>query len=279
MKVKCVFFSVLLLLSACTEGVKSNSEASTAAVNVEVLPLAFLMDGLDRQRKVRLYLPPDYATSSDSYPVLYMQDGQNLFDRATAYAGEWGVDESLNVLAQQKALKFIVVGIDNGGDKRMNEYSPWENKRFGPAEGEQYVNFIVEVVKPYIDNNYRTKPRPQDTAIIGSSMGGLIAHYALHAYPKVFAKAIIFSPSYWYSPQVFEFSKTHKAALDAKIYVMFGDKEGDGMIVDTGRMERQLREQGHPRENMLFKRVAGGEHNEALWRQEFSPAIQWLFAP
>jgi predicted alpha/beta superfamily hydrolase len=279
MKFKCIFLSVLLLLFACTEGSKTNIQSSTAAVNVEVLPFEFVLDGLDRQRTVRLYLPPDYVLSSDSYPVLYMQDGQNLFDQATAYAGEWGVDETLNELAQQQALKFIVVGIDNGGDKRMNEYSPWENKRFGPAEGELYVNFIVEVVKPFIDNNYRSKLEPQDTAIIGSSMGGLIAHYALHAYPQVFAKAMIFSPAYWYSPQVFEFSKTHKAALNAKIYVMFGDKEGDGMIVDTGRMERQLKEQGHPRENMQFKRVVGGEHNEALWRQEFSPAIQWLFAP
>jgi predicted alpha/beta superfamily hydrolase len=279
MKFKFSVLSILLLLCACTEGSKGDAEESTAAANVEVLPFEFLLDGLDRQRKVRLYLPPDYALSDESYPVLYMQDGQNLFDQATAYAGEWGVDETLNQLAQQQALKFIVVGIDNGGDKRMNEYSPWENKRFGPPEGELYMKFIIEVVKPYIDNNYRTKPEPQYTAIIGSSMGGLIAHYALHAYPHVFGKAMIFSPAYWYSPQVFEFSKTHKAALDAKIYVMFGDKEGDGMIVDTGHMERQLKEQGHPRQNMLFKRVVGGEHNEALWRQEFSSAIQWLFAP
>lgn len=276
---KFICLMVLCLVAACSEGPKVNEQHSTAAPNVQVLPFEFVLDGLDRQRTVRLYLPPDYDSSSELYPVLYMQDGQNLFDDKTAYAGEWGVDETLNQVAQQQGLKFIAVGVDNGGDKRMNEYSPWENKRFGPAEGELYMDFIVEVVKPYIDNNYRTLSDPQHTAIVGSSMGGLIAHYALHAYPQVFAKALLFSPSYWYSPQVFEFTQTHKAALDARIYVMFGDKEGDGMVVDTGRMERQLKQQGHPRQNMHFKRVVDGEHNESLWRQEFPAALMWLFAP
>jgi predicted alpha/beta superfamily hydrolase len=277
MKMKFVLICLLTLICGCSDEPNASKSLSTAAPNVLILPFAFVLDGLDRQRTIRVYLPPNYDRSSDSYSVVYMQDGQNLFDDSTAYAGEWGVDETLNELSQQQGLNIIVVGIDNGGEKRMNEYSPWENKRFGAAEGEQYMDFVVEVVKPYIDTNYRTLSDVQHTAIIGSSMGGLIAHYALHAYPNVFGKAAIFSPSYWYSPEVFVYTNTHKAALDAKIYVMFGDKEGDGMIVDTGRMEHQLREQGHPRQNMLFKRVVGGEHNESLWRSEFSAAIRWLF--
>jgi predicted alpha/beta superfamily hydrolase len=277
MKMKFVLICLLTLICGCSDEPNASKSLSTAAPNVLILPFAFVLDGLDRQRTIRVYLPPNYDRSSDAYSVVYMQDGQNLFDDSTAYAGEWGVDETLNELSQQQGLNIIVVGIDNGGEKRMNEYSPWENKRFGAAEGEQYMDFVVEVVKPYIDTNYRTLSDVQHTAIIGSSMGGLIAHYALHAYPNVFGKAAIFSPSYWYSPEVFVYTNTHKAALDAKIYVMFGDKEGDGMIVDTGRMEHQLREQGHPRQNMLFKRVVGGEHNESLWRSEFSAAIRWLF--
>jgi predicted alpha/beta superfamily hydrolase len=277
MKMKFVLICLLTLICGCSDEPNASKSLSTAAPNVQILPFAFVLDGLDRQRTIRVYLPPNYDRSSDAYSVVYMQDGQNLFDDSTAYAGEWGVDETLNELSQQQGLNIIVVGIDNGGEKRMNEYSPWENNRFGAAEGEQYMDFVVEVVKPYIDTNYRTLSDVQHTAIIGSSMGGLIAHYALHAYPNVFGKAAIFSPSYWYSPEVFVYTNTHKAALDAKIYVMFGDKEGDGMIVDTGRMEHQLREQGHPRQNMLFKRVVGGEHNESLWRSEFSAAIRWLF--
>lgn len=251
---------------------------STASASVTVLPFAFLIDGLDRQRTIRLYLPPDYTESTDSYPVLYMHDGQNLFDATSSYAGEWGVDETLDGLAQAAKLKLIVVGIDNGGEYRMNELSPWPNKRFGEAQGKQYMDFIVDVVKPYIDTNYRTKTDRANTAIMGSSMGALISHYAIHAYPQVFSKAGLFSPSYWYSDSVFDYTQEHKVALDARLYVMFGDEEGDGMIVDTGKMQRQLLSQGHPRERMVFKRVAGGEHNEALWRQEFAEAVQWLFS-
>jgi len=268
-----VWLTFALLLSGCSEPVKT----STATDNVQVLPYQFVMTELDRQRTIRLYLPPSYQQSTKSYPVIYMHDGQNLFDDLTAYAGEWEVDESLNQLAKKHGLEVIVVGIDNGGDFRMNELSPWENKRFGEAQGKQYMDFVVDVVKPYIDTNFRTKADRLHTAIMGSSMGGLISHYAVHAYPEVFSKAGIFSPSYWYSQEVFSFSKLKKAPLDARLYVMYGDKEGDGMIADTDKMQRQLKQQGHPRQNILFKRVPNGEHNEQLWRTEFSEAIQWLF--
>lgn len=279
MKKMLVGLTILLVgLMSCSEANKDKSPVSTASSNVTVLPFEFMLDDLDRQRTVRLYLPPDYSSSSQSYPVLYMHDGQNVFDDATSDAGEWGVDESLNQLAQSSALRLIVVAIDNGGDYRMNEFSPWENTRFGEAQGKQYMDFIVDVVKPYIDNNYRTLADAQHTAIMGSSMGGLISHYAIHAYPQVFSKAAMFSPAYWYSPQVFAYTHEHKADPKARLYVMYGDKEGDGMIADTDRMQRQLTEQGHPRSQLQFKRVAGGEHNEKLWRNEFAEAIQWLFA-
>ncbi|WP_339723254.1 alpha/beta hydrolase-fold protein [uncultured Paraglaciecola sp.] len=268
-----VLLILVLLLSACSEPIKKPS----ATTNVEVLPYQFAMPELDRQRRVRVYLPPSYHTSEKSFPVIYMHDGQNLFDDKTAFAGEWGVDETLNELAEKQGLEVIVVGIDNDADFRMNELSPWENKRFGAAQGKQYMDFIVEVVKPYIDTNFRTQSDRLHTAIMGSSMGALISHYAIHAYPQVFSKAGIFSPSYWYSQDVFSFSKLKKAQLDARLYVMYGDKEGDGMIADTDKMQRQLRQQGHPRKNTVFKRVPNGEHNEQLWRTEFSDAIQWLF--
>lgn len=268
-----VLLVLVLLLSACSEPTKT----STVTDNVQVLPYQFVMAGLDRQRTIRLYLPPSYHQSEKRFPVIYMHDGQNLFDDKTAYSGEWGVDESLNQLAKQQHFEVIVVGIDNGGDFRMNELSPWENKRFGEAQGEQYMDFVVEVVKPYIDTNFRTQADRVHTAIIGSSMGGLISHYAIHAYPDVFSKAAIFSPSYWYSQDVFAFTQFKKAQLDARLYVMYGDKEGNGMIADTDKMQRQLKQQGHPRKNILFKRVPNGEHNEQLWRAQFVEAVQWLF--
>jgi predicted alpha/beta superfamily hydrolase len=270
---KRLFLISTLFLFACSEPIKT----FTATDNVQVLPYQFVMPELERQRSIRLYLPPSYQTSDKRYPVIYMHDGQNLFDDLTAFSGEWQVDESLNQLADKQGLEVIVVGIDNGGDLRMNELSPWENKRFGEAQGKQYMDFVVDVVKPYIDTNFRTQSDRLHTAIMGSSMGGLISHYGVHAYPEVFSKAGIFSPAYWYSQDVFSFTKFKKAPLDARLYVMYGDKEGDGMIADTDKMLRQLRQQGHPRQNFLFKRVPNGEHNEQLWRTEFTEAVQWLF--
>jgi predicted alpha/beta superfamily hydrolase len=270
---KRLFLISTLFLFACSEPIKT----FTATDNVQVLPYQFVMPELERQRSIRLYLPPSYQTSDKRYPVIYMHDGQNLFDDLTAFSGEWQVDESLNQLADKQGLEVIVVGIDNGGDLRMNELSPWENKRFGEAQGKQYMDFVVDVVKPYIDTNFRTQSDRLHTAIMGSSMGGLISHYGVHAYPEVFSKAGIFSPAYWYSQDVFSFTKFKKAPLDARLYVMYGDKEGDGMIADTDKMLRQLRQQGHPRQNFLFKRVPNGEHNEQLWRTEFTDAVQWLF--
>ena len=269
----CFLIILSCYLSACSKPAKQ----STATDNVQILPYQFLISGLDKQRTVRLYLPPSYQTSEKSYPVVYMHDGQNLFDELTSFADEWGVDESLNHLAKTQQFEVIVVGIDHGSDERMNELSPWENKRFGEAQGKAYMDFIIEVVKPYIDSNFRTKSDRLNTAIMGADMGGLISHYAIHAYPEVFSKAGIFSPAYWYSQDVFAFTQFKKVELDSRLYVMYGNKEGDGMIADTNRMQRQLKQQGHPRQNMRFKRLKNGEQKEVLWKNQFAEAVMWLF--
>ncbi|MEO9945267.1 alpha/beta hydrolase-fold protein [Paraglaciecola sp.] len=268
-----ILFILCNCLMACSESIKPSS----AADNVQILPFQFVITGLDKQRTVRLYLPPSYRSSEKYYPVVYMHDGQNLFDNLTSDREEWQVDESLNALAKSKQFEVIVVAIDHGGEARMNELSPWENKRFGAAQGKEYMDFIVDVVKVYVDNNFRTKPERLYTAIMGAGMGGLISHYALLAYPEVFSKAGIFSPAYWYSPDVFAYSQFKKAKLDSRFYVVYGDAEGDGMIVDTDKMYRQLKSQGHPRDNMKFRRVTDAEPGEKFWKAELSDAVTWLF--
>ncbi|MFN4116213.1 MAG: alpha/beta hydrolase, partial [Inhella sp.] len=115
------------------------------------------MPGLDRERSVRVYLPPSYVQQAERrYPVIYFHDGQNLFDDATSYAGEWGADELLDRLAPQ-GLEAIAVGVDNGGARRMTELNPWDHPRFGKGEGWGYLRFLVEVLKPTIDGRFRTK--------------------------------------------------------------------------------------------------------------------------
>ncbi len=269
-----------------TEGIVTETEASqavetkkasTAQTNVNVLEKQFEIASLDRNRQIRIYVPPGYNTSDKKYPVLYMHDAQNLFDKLTAYSGEWGVDESLNQLAKTSGLELIVVGIDNGAEKRMNELSPWKNSEFGEAEGEAYMKFIVNQIKPYIDNNYRTLADKDNTAIMGSSMGGLISHYAIYEYPEVFSKAGIFSPSYWYSEDVFTFTQNNPIPEEARLFLLVGKKEGQGMAENTEKMFTQILSSNHPKENIHIIIDPEGEHNEAFWKGHFTSAIEWLF--
>ena len=269
--------AILLAATAisCQETTDS-PKSSSAEANVYVLEQEFQIDGLNRSRKIRVYLPPGYDSTSQHYPVLYMHDAQNLFDDSTSYVGEWGIDESLNELASESEFRLIVVGIDNGQEKRMNELSPWENKKFGEAEGEQYMKFIVNQIKPYIDNNYRTLSDRDNTGIMGSSMGGLISHYAIYKYPQVFSKAGIFSPSYWYSTNVFSFTKENPVPEDARLYLITGQNEGTA-VADMEVMYTYILDTKHPKDHIRKKVAPDGEHNESSWRKQFIPAIEWLY--
>ncbi|QBB72401.1 alpha/beta hydrolase [Pseudolysobacter antarcticus] len=251
----------------------------SASPNVQVLPIPFTIAGLDRQRSIRIYLPPGYAKTNQHYPVLYMHDAQNLFDDATAFSGEWNVDEALDTLAKSHGLELIVVGIDNGGEHRLHELSAWDNPKYGKGEGKQYTAFIVDVLKPYIDAHYRSKPDRSNTAIMGSSLGGLISHYAIFQYPEVFGKAGIFSPSYWFAPEVFAFSAARPLPLDAKVYFYAGGKEGDKMLPQFNRMIALLQQPAQRHATFFVSINPVAQHNEAAWRAEFPKAVSWLFAP
>ena len=234
--------------------------------------------GLDRKRQIRLYLPPGYAQSAKRYPVLYMHDAQNLFDVKTAHAGEWEIDEAMDALAREGKLEAIVVGIDNGREKRMTELNPFDHPHFGKGEGDRYMNFVVNTVKPLIDARYRTMPDRANTAVMGSSMGGLISHYAVNQHPDVFSTAGIFSPSYLIGPDMFKAAAAKPASKDARLYLLIGEREGREMVEATGRMRDDLVKAGHPRGNTALKVVPGGEHTEAFWRNEFREALLWMFA-
>jgi len=256
---------------------KAILKSSTAAKNVTILSENFKIPQLNTTRRIWLYLPPNYKNSNENYPVLYMHDGQNLFDDATSFSGEWQVDETLNKLYKEKGLKLMVVGIDNGGEKRLDEYSPWKNHKYGGGEGDKYVDFIVKTLKSYIDRNYRTKTEKETTAIMGSSMGGLISFYATLKYPKVFGKSGVFSPSFWFSKESFEFAKTNGNLKETKMYFLVGTKEGETMVADTNQMIKTLQTNGFCKENLKNKIVEGAKHNEQFWKTEFEEAIVWLF--
>lgn len=257
--------------------------AHTASKNVSVIDTAFVIPQLGRTRRIWVYTPPDYASSKKKYAVLYMHDGQNVFDNATSFAGEWGVDETLDSLSARGDRGVIVVGIDNGGAHRIPEYHPWKHPQYGGGEGDAYVDFLVKTLKPYIDAHYRTRPDRVNTAIAGSSMGGLISLYAALKYPNVFGKAVVFSPSLWIAPEMLAFAHTSQLP-HPKLYFLSAQMESEPkdktgapqtsqrMMVDT------LRALGFNEKLLIAKVRADGAHSEWFWRREFPAAYAWLFS-
>lgn len=253
-----------------------NTGNSTAADNVS--SFNFYIPQLNRDRKIWLYLPPDYATSNKSYPVLYVHDGQNAYDVATSAFGEWEIDESLNTMFENGDEGVIVVGIENGGINRLNEYSPWINPNYGGGEGDEYMEFIVETLKPYIDENYRTLSDRDHTGLLGSSMGGLISMYGAIEYQEVFSKAGVFSPSFWFTDECYtHVSNTGKEA-DMRIYLLAGQQESASMVPDLYAMYNTLYNAGFDNDELFIVTHPDGQHSEWYWRREFPAAYEWLYA-
>jgi predicted alpha/beta superfamily hydrolase len=251
---------------------------STAGKNVHVLDSAFWIPQLHRKRRVWIYLPEGYASSKKRYPVLYMHDGQNLFDDATSYSGEWGVDECLDTMKK----KCIVVAVDNGQDKRLNEYCPYDFSLTGIAasyssnkgEGNQYVDFLVKTLKPFIDRKYRTLRDKAHTFIAGSSMGGLISMYAVLKYPDFFGGVGVFSPAFWVGQKIFPDIKKKGKMVQSKIYFYAGKKESDSMVTDMLKAMEGMSKVSHSKITAVIR--DDGKHNEQSWRKEFPLFYQWL---
>ncbi|MFN8539426.1 MAG: glycogen debranching protein GlgX [Thermomicrobiales bacterium] len=227
-------------------------------------------------RDIRVYLPPSYAQGTARYPVLYMHDGQNLFDEATAYAGEWRVDETMEELARE-GIEAIVVGIPNAGRGRLDEYSPFADQEYGGGRGEDYLAFIVHTLKPYIDASFRTLPEREQTGMLGSSLGGLISLYAFFRYPEVFGFAGMMSPAFWFADRaIFSFVEEAEPA-DGRLYLDIGTAEGEDTLADTRWMVELLEAKGYESGDRLrYVEDHGAGHNEAAWAARLREAITYL---
>src|SRR6187431_2401772 len=258
-------------------GTSNQPRKSTANKNVRIIDTAFFIPQLNRTRRVWIYLPPSYSASNKKYPVLYMHDGQNVFDDATSFSGEWGVDEALDTLGL-KTKECIIVGIDNGGDKRLNEYCPYDfslqGGQKGKGEGDLYVQFLAKTLKPFIDKKYRTFKDSKNTFTAGSSMGGLISMYAVLKYPKVFGGAGVFSPAFWVGPKIFDDIRSKGKKVNAKIYFYAGDEEGESMVPMTLRAFNEMHKVSKSKMCEVIR--AGGKHNEPRWRVEFPLFYEWI---
>lgn len=248
------------------------AKESTALKNVHILDTAFYLPQLNRHRRIWIYLPSSYTTSHKKYPVLYMHDGQNLFDNATAAYGEWGVDEALDTLEHQIG-EAIVVAVDHGGEKRINEYSPFDMEQYGTGEGDAYVDFLAQTLMPYINAHYRTRKSARYTAVAGSSMGGLISLYAALKYPNKFGAAGIFSPAFWIAPQVQAYAAKRAPKAKGRFYFYAGEQESERMVPDMLAVVETLTQ--HAKARMKTHIRAEGRHSESTWRQEFPEFYKW----
>ena len=255
----------------------ATSGSSTASPQVSVLSDAFYIPQLNKDRKIWIYLPKDYVNSTKKYPVIYMHDGQNLFDNQTSFAGEWRVDEALDSLFLEGDYGAIVVGIENGGADRIEEYTPWPHPSYGGGDGDEYLTFIEENLKPYVDSVYRTLPGKKFTAIAGSSLGGFISHYAGIRFQNAFGKIGSLSTSYWFSDSLYTIVSKAGIQDNTYFYMSTGTEESTGQVGDMLRMADTLKKYGLPEAALKLFVIQGGKHNEALWAREFPKMYQWFW--
>ncbi|SHJ09661.1 alpha/beta hydrolase [Flavobacterium terrae] len=245
------------------------SQESTASKQVSTFSIE--APQLNTSKKIWVYLPKNYSESKKKYPVIYMHDAQNLFDKSTSFAGEWNIDETLDSLNAE----VIVVGIEHGNEKRIEELTPFKNEKYGGGNADNYLDFLVKTLKPQIDKTYRTNKKVEVTTIAGSSLGGLVSYYALLKYPDVFGKAIIFSPSFWLSNEIYTLTE-NSPKINTKMYFLCGDNEDEAMVNDLNKMTDLLKRKVNSFSQIEIQVIEGGQHNEKLWREAFPKAYLWL---
>jgi predicted alpha/beta superfamily hydrolase len=228
-------------------------------------------------------VPPGYDDSDARYPVFYLQDGQNLFDPATAFNGQdWRADMTADeLIASGEIEPLIIVGVYNTGVRRISEYTPTRDpaRRKG-GKGDRYAQMLARELKPFIDKQYRTRKTEQGVG--GSSLGGLVALEAALLYPRVFGKAAILSPSVWWDRRsILDLVAKYKSALRPRFWLDTGTREGDSpeLVVEDLRVLRDglLAKGWQDGATMHYEEVEGAGHNEAAWGSRFGRVLQWLY--
>jgi predicted alpha/beta superfamily hydrolase len=237
---------------------------------------------LSNDRKLLVYLPPGYDRATQRYPVLYMHDGQNLFDDATSFAGEWRADETADELIKAGKIKpVIIVGIENRGAERMDEYTPTRDARHGAGgKGALYAKFVLEEAKPFIDSTYRTLPDRANTGVGGSSLGGLISLYICQQYPQKIGSCAAVSPALGWDERrlLNELVEKPDALKDVQLWLDMGTEEGSDpalAIEPCEQLAAALQKQGG---SFMWHKVEGARHNERAWAQRFGDILQFLYA-
>lgn len=245
---------------------------------VATLLIHFSLQGQSFERKevegrgVWVYLPENYKQNK-SYKTIYMLDGQNLFDPKAAYAGTWQVSENLAQLNED----FIVIGIENGGGNRIDEYTPDPNEKYGGGKADEHLDFILNKIIPWSITEYSCTKKSKQRAIIGSSLGGLFALYAGLEHPEVFSKIGALSTSFWFNSDIFDRMGTADLSKKQRFVFITGAEEGSEMTQPVVSAVSELISNEIPYKNVYSEIVAEGKHQEWFWAQELNKTIKFLY--
>ena len=244
-----------------------------------VLNEDFFSPELQNKRQITALLPYNYTIyTAKRYPVLYLHDGQNLFNEKSPY-GNWGIDKKLAVLAEIGKGDIIVIAIDHAESNRAEEFVVNSTRRFPNARGKNYLDFIVQQVKPFVDKQLRTLVDRENTSLGGSSLGGLISIHAGVIYPEVFSKMMIFSPALWVEPKLVSQNLPPLQNFPLKVYMYGGGEEGSNMLLNINKLTDYIQKSDYimPLINIKTHLDPKGKHTEERWGNEFSKAVNWLF--
>jgi predicted alpha/beta superfamily hydrolase len=237
---------------------------------------------LPAERDLIVYVPAVYEWNPErDYPVLYLQDGQNLFDPATSFAGvAWGVGETADrLIAEGKIQPLVIVGIYNTGKQRIREYTPSRAKKLGGGGAGRYGRMLVEEIKPFIESKYRILAGRHNTGLGGSSLGGLLTISLGLRYPEVFGKLAALSPSVWWNQRwILNFAERRRLKSRPRIWLDTGTQEGMHTTEDARRLRDVMVQRGwREGRDLHYEEIQGGQHNEAAWAQRVRPFLQFLF--
>jgi predicted alpha/beta superfamily hydrolase len=252
----------------------SNPRYSVRKFHSEILP---------DDRVVSVYLPPQYLEQEERrFPVLYLQDGQNLFDGRTSYiAGKtWNANTTADRLTEAGEIEpVILVGVANTGLRRIAEYTPTRDFKMGGGEGRSYGRLLIEELKPLIDRSYRTLPDAKNTGVGGSSLGGLISLYLGFAYPEIFGKVAVMSPSLWWDHRsIFNAIEQQATKPELRIWLDMGTAEGVRHLRDADALEKLLEKRGWKIGfDLAYLKAPGAVHDERAWSDRFGDVLRFLF--
>ena len=237
---------------------------------------------LEHDRTLIVFRPPGYdADPRRRYPVLYVHDGQNIFDRATSVGEEWHIDETAHALITAGAVEpILIVGIYNTGEHRAEEYTPSRDAGTGVGgQADRYGLMLVEEIKPMIDREYRTLPTRDVTGMMGASLGGLLTLHLGLTHPAVFGRLAVLSPSVWWDGRwILDRVRALPTKSPLRIWLDAGTREGERVLPDTRALRDALVARGWTAgDDLAYSEIEGGEHNEASWATRVEPVLRFLY--